>query len=54
MIIQLILNNLISQRTDYSLIKLIYRFKIREEFDLITSDTPQIHKDITKIRLIIK
>jgi hypothetical protein len=39
---------------DYNLIKLIYKFKIREEFDLITSDTLQIHKNITEIRSIIK
>jgi UDP-N-acetylglucosamine transferase subunit ALG13 len=53
-IIQLILNNLISQITDYNLTELIYKFKIREKFDLIISDIPQIYKNITEIRSIIK
>jgi hypothetical protein len=40
------LNNLVFQIIDYNLIKLIYKFKIREEFDLIIFDIPQIYKKI--------
>jgi hypothetical protein len=39
---------------DYSLIKLMYEFKIREKFDLIVSDIPQIYEDITEVRSIIR
>jgi hypothetical protein len=40
--------------TDYSLTELIYKFKIREKFDLIIFDIPQIYKNIIEIRSIIK
>jgi hypothetical protein len=40
--------------TDYSSIKLIYEFKIREELDLIIFDIPQIYENITEIRSIIR
>jgi hypothetical protein len=40
--------------TDYNLIKLIYRFKIREKLYLIIFDIPQIYKNITEVRSIIK
>jgi hypothetical protein len=53
-VIQLILNNSVFQMTSYSLTKLIYEFKIREEFDLMIFDVPQIYEDIIKIRSIIK
>jgi hypothetical protein len=54
MTIQSILNNSVSQVTDYSLTELMYGFKIREEFDLITFDIPQMHEDIIEARSIIK
>jgi hypothetical protein len=40
--------------TDYSLTKLIYKFKIREEFDLIIFNIPQIYKNITETRSVIR
>jgi hypothetical protein len=40
--------------TDYSSIKLMYEFKIREELDLIISDIPQIYENIIETQSVIK
>jgi hypothetical protein len=40
--------------TDYSLIELIYKFKIRERLDLIIFDIPQTYKNIIEIRSVIR